>query len=303
MSFVKFKNIVVGVDFSDDSRRALRQAAVIARKWGHLLHVVHVVDDKFFEREMDEVYLTKEVIASAANEALEAEIAELDCPLPSIHRFVLIGDPVETLVYQVKKLGADMIVMGRQGHHSKTTRDPGSTSRRVASYVGCPAYLVDCHQAVEPEAVVACCDFSESSHWESVVAADWASETGAKLHLLHVIPSMGDVAGPYCGLKSIDEAQYEKCVIQAKKKLRRQLLDVQQHYPELDVVMKLKEGCATARIICDYLDTVSADLVVVGTTNQTGLMTRFLGTTAERVNQACACSVLTLPKLQKEKAA
>ncbi|MGJ8723216.1 MAG: universal stress protein [Roseibacillus sp.] len=287
------KVIVVGIDFSECSLGALQEGARLASLWGGALHLVHIVNTKFFEREVDESYLTEEVVLNAAREALENVASETLGADAAYQSHVAAGHPIYGLLDQVSELKADLLVLGRQGNHLKTARDPGSVSRRVATYASCSVLLVDSHRP-SSEVVLACLDFSESAERAVELAAKMAVESGKDLYLLHIVPSLNELRGPYYGLTILEESDYEKLVLRDKEKLKVFAAALKEEHPVLRIETILETGAAIPCLICRTTDHVHADLVVLGASGSSGLITRFLGTNAERVNQDCACSVLTV---------
>ena len=78
------QDIIVGVDFSDSSKAALREAGHLASMRKSWLNVVHVIDIEFFEREIDQKFLTVDQLTRQAEKALKDFALEaLDRP-PSL---------------------------------------------------------------------------------------------------------------------------------------------------------------------------------------------------------------------------
>lgn len=129
--------IIVGVDTSDASRRAVEFAASRARTFGDGLVVVHVIPWSPFSfntpTENEERPARKEAEVAAAREQiidpLEKLAAEAGVPVESIIRH---GHPAETLAEIADEKRARHIVVGRTG-------DSGLRKRLFG---GIPSHLV-----------------------------------------------------------------------------------------------------------------------------------------------------------------
>ncbi len=133
--------IVVGVDGSSASRQALRWAARQAERTGGELHAVAVwttpttygwllpVEDLDWQ-------------GNAAAAALEKTVREtLDDPAAErVHRKVLEGHPTRRLLDAAE--GADLLVVGGQGHSELAGMLLGSVALHAVTRASCPVVVV-----------------------------------------------------------------------------------------------------------------------------------------------------------------
>ena len=105
------RTVLVGVDYSDPSDNALREAARIARWDGARMVVLHVLDDRVLERARREIALTDRLLADAegrlrrhVEETVGSGSEELVCEF-------IIGHPFEELMAMAEKIAADLIVL------------------------------------------------------------------------------------------------------------------------------------------------------------------------------------------------
>lgn len=132
------KNILVGVDGSDSSRRAAETAAALAASTGATLHVMMATEDK----ERGEAEYVGDVRLQSPAEAIATEIAEsLSGIVPSVHAGPAHGKPGEALVTVAKDIGADLIVVGNRRVQG-IGRILGSVATDVAQHAPCDVYIV-----------------------------------------------------------------------------------------------------------------------------------------------------------------
>lgn len=115
-------------------------------------------------------------------------------------------------------------------------------------------------------------DFSTAADAAALVATAMARETGARLHVVHVVPPATD--------PSLGSAQLTR--------LGRQL------GTRLAVELALLSGRA-AREITTYARDKGVDLIVMSTHGRTGVSRTLLGSVAEAVVRLAPCLVLTVP--------
>jgi universal stress protein A len=142
---LRIKRILVPVDFSGCSRKAVKYAVALARQFDAeilLLFVVQVnylaggemggVDFPLFEQEMRE----------AGRRKLELLIADDIGGLAPVSASVRAGQPVGEIVAAAKDLDADVIVIATHGHTGLKHVLLGSTAENVVRHAPCPVLVV-----------------------------------------------------------------------------------------------------------------------------------------------------------------
>lgn len=140
--------IVVGVDGSEGSRRALRWAVAEAAKGGTVIEAVTVWQSPFGFGDTMGIHLDESKIEQAATERLDRAIAEVagDHPVVKIEPVVLEGDAAHVLC--TRAAGADLLVVGSLGHNPASNVALGSVAMRCAqNNTGCPVVIVPKGQA------------------------------------------------------------------------------------------------------------------------------------------------------------
>jgi nucleotide-binding universal stress UspA family protein len=142
--------VLVGVDFSDDSRAALTWAGEYAGTSGAELLVLHVVHDPaakpgFYRRKDDKrVRPMVEVARDKMTEFLKANTkARRDLKaLQTADTKIVSGLPAGRIVEVAEKVGARLIVVGSQGRTGLPLILLGSVAERVAQLAPIPVVIV-----------------------------------------------------------------------------------------------------------------------------------------------------------------
>ena len=125
------ENILVPVDFSEHSRRSLRVARELAKRWGAEIQVLHVVEDivhpSYFGQTMD---VTKELV-TRATDAL-AELVDEVLGDDGSRQSVVVGHrAVPKILEFVRHNGSDLVVLATHGLGGVEEFLFGSTAKRV----------------------------------------------------------------------------------------------------------------------------------------------------------------------------
>jgi nucleotide-binding universal stress UspA family protein len=142
--------IVVGIDGSDHSKKALSWALAEARLRSASLHVVYAW--------MLPVYATgygfapgdlfdPKVISDGATEQLDKAVAEVvgDAADVKVERKTVEGMAAQVLVEEAA--GADLLVVGSRGHGGFAGLLLGSVSQQCAQHASCPVVIIRDHPA------------------------------------------------------------------------------------------------------------------------------------------------------------
>ena len=140
---MKLERILVPIDFSEQSQRALQAADELAQVRGShltLLHVhsivgVAVLDFTYVERPQDLARITE-----AAEVQLGQWAQALKAPAEHVHIEVATGDPVTEIVRHTES--HDLAVMGTHGRTGLTHFLMGSVAERVVRGARCSVLIV-----------------------------------------------------------------------------------------------------------------------------------------------------------------
>ncbi|MDX8351550.1 universal stress protein [Cognatiyoonia sp. IB215182] len=145
-----FKTIVVAVDGSDCSKKAVTTACDIAAANGAKMVIVHAPQAETTAFIVGGPVGYHELLTAPSHAELEetgnkivAEAAELakekGC---TVETDMHIGDPVRQVLKVAKDKDADLIVMGRRGLGSVASLFLGSTSQKIQHHATCACLTV-----------------------------------------------------------------------------------------------------------------------------------------------------------------
>jgi glycine betaine transporter len=140
--------ILVPVDFSTYSERALEYAIGFAGRFGASLHLLHVVEDPIAtgvwggETVLPNLTELREELVNSAERQLEKyREAATRAGVPVVST-AQVGLPAITIVDQATSLGVDLIVMGTHGRTGITHLLMGSVAERVLRHASCPVLTI-----------------------------------------------------------------------------------------------------------------------------------------------------------------
>lgn len=136
--------ILVPVDGSDNSKRALVQAAKVAGNNGAEITIVHVIDMP------PTVYVESQKLLNQLLEKYRQESAKVLDEFDDVAKeqgikvqtAILEGDAAESIVEYADKNGFDMIVMGSRGLGKVKGTLLGSVSSKVLQHAKCSVLIV-----------------------------------------------------------------------------------------------------------------------------------------------------------------
>lgn len=137
------KNILVPVDYSDNSDAALSYAALLAREYEAELHLVHAYEQPF-------AYVDAGFAGTPLPDVTPADLREEEARLAQVvpgedvayrHEFI-IGTPTETLVDYAKENEIDLVVMGTHGRTGLNRLLMGSVAEGVLRKAPCPVLTI-----------------------------------------------------------------------------------------------------------------------------------------------------------------
>lgn len=135
--------IVVGVDGSDHSRRAVQYAFEEARRRDATVEVVHAYHLPIYwsppEYNGPVTGPTLEEARHEANQVVSRAIGQAPSDL-QVERFAIRGPAAHTLLRMAE--GADLLVVGSRGRGGFRGLLLGSTSHQVISHAPCPVVVV-----------------------------------------------------------------------------------------------------------------------------------------------------------------
>ena len=180
----KRSTVIVGIDFSAPSRRALDIAVAVAARAGarvELLHVWnpnHLAGSGAVHPELESWILEQKHVLAAQLERWSADAAG-SAPVSAT---VIEGVASRVLPERAHEVGAGLIVVGRRGSANLAHVLLGSVSERVVHLAPCPVLVVpeQTRVAVAPERLLVGVDFSQAAREALEAASELAATLGVK---------------------------------------------------------------------------------------------------------------------------
>ncbi|MGB9475525.1 MAG: universal stress protein [Candidatus Udaeobacter sp.] len=292
---VEIKTILVPLDFSPASIEALSYAVPLAKKFGAVVHLVHVS----YKKDASEVFRLDELTFETVEwidflrDRLSLVHQKHLPPFWPKNDHVRAGEPYEQICELAREIDAGLIVIGTRGHTGFNRMLLGSTAERVIRFASRPVLVVRRHERKQPKEfmlrkILAPVDFSECSMFGALDAAFFAKTFDAKLLLLHV----------FAGVMPVETGKASKAKNDAID-LKNAQLDMEA-FTQLDFLRKVKHATEIRAgypvdEICREAAKSEVDLVVIATHGRTGFNRMFLGSVAEHVVRYAECPVLVVP--------
>jgi nucleotide-binding universal stress UspA family protein len=305
MKAPSIRNILVPIDFSKMSTKAIKAAAGLARHFTASIHLAHVRPFEYaagfsapapplvpFSLPAYERNGQKEIVNELNVLARNSGISSATCD-------VLRGGPAfDQICLLAQEIPADLILMPTRGHTGLKHVVLGSTAERVVRHSPCPVLVVRERKAQSKTAprltvkkILVPVDFSQCSYQGLRYAIGFASQFGAKIILLHatylgyIYSSEGtaiyDVRGLQKAARENSERQMRKFIRGAKFDNVKYETAFTDGSPGLD--------------ICAFAKGHNVDLIITSTHGRTGLKHVLIGSVAEQVVRRATCSVLVVP--------
>jgi universal stress protein A len=157
----EIRRILIPLDFSPASDRALGYARALSEEFGAPLYLLHVIEDRLMTGPWPaEVYLgelpkLREDLVKEAERRMLATLESLAAEGIQATGEVLIGGPSHVIIEQANTVNADLIVMGTHGRTGITHLLIGSVAERVIRHAPCPVFVIRERKAVEPTPIPA----------------------------------------------------------------------------------------------------------------------------------------------------
>jgi len=280
----QIKKILVAYDFSEHSKKALKDAVDLARKYGADLSAVHVLN-----QDIASVYVVplkaeyEEDIVNQFHKEYHETHGGSGVDLKKEDVFVEKGLPRVSIIEKAEEINADLIVMGAHGHSDVTLVLMGSVANQVVRHSHVPVLVSRIERDVVKKKILIPVGDSEVSEHAIEYAKKFAGRLDLEIQLMTVV-DLTDFKY-YMDYKQILTTQLEKATTRLAG-------------------LKEKHGISTEPIVAEgkaahtILEKIKSDegigLVVMMSHGRKGLKRAFLGSVAESVMRHAPCSVLTM---------
>jgi nucleotide-binding universal stress UspA family protein len=293
--------ILVPVDFSEPSKRAVNYGLSLALQFKARLVLAHIVPTNIGlgYTFLTETFAVEKDRATHAKSMLPTLIPEEYRDLVNLNIVVKIGNVKDELLGMIKDEKVDLVVMGTHGNSGFQRYVLGSLTERMLRQVPV-ALLTVSHldPALEPHdarpvplrKILYASDLSDNARFGLRSAVELARRTGARLTVLHVLTAAETI---YWGAEGGYLAQDLEMIREAAAERLRLSIDPE-WLDTVNIVPLMSEGSAFREIL-RVADEEKINLIVMNLQGK-GLIERaLLGSTAERVIRSAHVPVLSIP--------
>ncbi len=191
--------VLVGIDFSESSEKALRHAIAISRSYGAKFYFVHVVGSLGFAMAGPDATAAAEEASSRDMQRLEAYLLQTGA-LAGIRYQAIVcqGETWHELQRIAEEQKVDLIVVGTHGRTGLRKIALGSVAEAVFRHAMCPVLtLGPCAPAEAPpntklRHILCPVDLSPESAYAAAYAASLARQHESRLTIVHVVEHRED---------------------------------------------------------------------------------------------------------------
>ena len=295
---MNFNEIVVPVDFSEFSDKALEYALNLAENFSAHLTLLHAIvlfqDDIDEEQRLEEYETLIKKREQRIDNQMKSNRQKVHKRGVAVDTVILRGiSAADAILDYLNGNNADLVVMGTHGRSGLTHLLYGSVAEKVVRLSPRPVLTV--HRSVQKfnlEKILVPIDFSAYSKRATDYALFLSSRFNAEIHFLHVIEQEIHPSFYASGVESIfdiDRTLRERVLENTKEFLAEQLSD------DIRCRFFVSEGKAHKEIV-EFSKENKIDLIVIATHGLTGLDYILLGSTTEKVVRWATCPVLTVKR-------
>ena len=247
------KKLLVAIDMTEGSRRALDRAARIAAASGASLRILHAIPSRAFDKDGPKV---RRFVKDAVREVIDA----LPAPRPAFSLRISTCDPRQVILEEARKGGADMIVLGAHGEPRLRDAIFGTTATHVVRHSDRPVLVVQNDAYMPYEKVMLALDGPERVKALLAMTGDLAPN--AELVAVHAFdPPLGRIfAGREALIREADRREAE-----IGKALAEALADAK--VPAISS-KAIVDGGDPLTVLMDEAKALRPDLVVLGTSQR-----------------------------------
>lgn len=281
------RTILFATDFSARSDVALARAVELATRFEAALVLLHVVDD-------DQPASDVATFVNLAEERLGAMCRALPEALqPRARPLVVRGDPFVAIVEAAAREAADLIVLG--AHRRQALRDifTGTTAERVIRTGGRPVLMVSSQAAGPHMGAVIGVDFSEGARRAVDAARALGLLDNLPVCLVHSYRNVAKTQMQYVGMEADSIAkQVEADVSKLASAISVEMPEARLGSKPAKIAIVDADACTA---IAQNVETLPADLVVIGARGLNAVERLLLGSVADAVLRNITCDVLVVP--------
>lgn len=274
------RRLLLATDLSARSDRALDRATQLANQWNAELIVVHALEEPPVSDAVPSWHRRADGRATAEARARQ----EIHATNPAARVVVEAGQPGEVILRTAEAQGCDLIVVGIARDELLGRVFLGSTVDCLLQRAHAPVLVVRRRARQPYSSIVVATDFSEPS--------GQALETAASLFAPAAIKLFHAYRPPMSGLVS-DPAAYRQQFKESVAKEAQEFLAMRNVSGVTGVSREIMlEYGDPDRVLRDYVEEKSIDLVVAGIHGRSALMDVLIGSVAKNLVTTLPCDTL-----------
>lgn len=277
----KIKRILVPVDFTKTSEKAVAKAIIIAKTLNADIFLLHVLEYNAYQFS---VVPEKQLLFPSITELEKALAKKMDAMRTGIRKKYKINPEINIttgridseIIHFSKKKNIDLIIMGTHGASGYKELFIGSNSQRMVTLSDIPVLTIQ-KKIHKPgfNNILIPIDNSLHSREKVNIAMYMAKIFGAKIHIL--------------GLPSSNE----KSAIN-KFKIKIESVERVMKLHNLSYKTSIAKGGSLATIAMNYADKSNCDLIVINTGHESQITGIFLGAFAQQIVNHAKIPVLSV---------
>jgi nucleotide-binding universal stress UspA family protein len=302
---IDIKKILVPVDFSDPSKKAVNYGLSLALQYKARLLLTHIVPSSvgLVTTYPSESFAFQTDQARYAKSTLPSLVPDEKREAVDLQTIVKVGVPKDEILAIVNDEKIDLVVMGTHGRNAFERLLLGSLTERMLRKIPVPILTVShLDPAMEPRNdgpvplrnVLYATDLSDSAEVGLKFALELARGAGARLTVLHVLQAIETIYWGAEGGYLTDELD-----VLRQETFKRLMLSIPEQWSKgVKVIPMMVEG-DPFREILRIADEEKTDLIVMNLHGKGFVERALLGSTAERVIRSAQVPVLSIPPTAK----
>ena len=141
-AILKLKSILVPIDFSKISQKALEYAVPIAKQFGAKITLLHAIEPPPYSVDLTYVPMGEVFPIGPVKKELDALAKNTIGPEFLKEALVRVGTAFEVITNVARDCKADLIVITTHGHTGLKHVFMGSTAEQVVRHAPCPVFVV-----------------------------------------------------------------------------------------------------------------------------------------------------------------
>lgn len=275
------EHIIIGVDGSEQSRKALEWGLKRATERDASVELLHVADDSFLSESV--AFLSEAQRASEEMLEAEREYARTLGFTGKVIGTAIVGHPI----VEVEKASerADLLVLGAHEGSKWAGSFFGTRAVKIAAVAHCPVAVIPLDEPSGDKGVVVGIDGSEAAKKAIAYAAEEASRRRVPLTAVYAWMPPLTPGLEYLWSEELVESQRAA----AEEAIAIGVAGLSQRYPDLQVNREIIQAAPVAALVQVAEE---ADLLVVGSRGRGALSRLLLGSVSHGVIQALPCPVI-----------